>query len=536
MDEQEFGLGSLKGIWRRRWRSSLFVALGILLITAFVAAVMPNWYESQTVLLIEPQTVSERLVESGVPETELNNRLHLLQMQILSRGRLSKVIDDLDVYPELENEMTREGIIDYMREDISVTPLLPDLAQQASAQTGHRNRGEMVINTFVLHFRHRSAQKAADVANRLSRDFIDEHIKERVLMSSDTSQFIDAELANLTRRIGAVEARIKEVKSANPGKLPEDFVANQRLYERATMAMRDAQRELSIATSDESFYRQQALVGIGEMGGHHPALLNPSRRLDVLEVTLAEYGSRGFTEKHPDVIAAREEVSLLRAEISAGAEGEGDMNRASMSARAEEQRAALRAGSARQEIERLMESLASIEARLAATPAVAEQLSALEREHDALLESYQDYSGKRVEASVAAAMESRQKGERFRVLEAAYPEIDAASPNRPLILALGLLLAFAIAGGWLIMAETVDESYHDGRSLQDRLGLPVLAAIPNVMLASDIARRRARDVRQFMMAGVATVAVLLFSVAGNWWVNGAPGPVSEIFESGSASE
>ena len=535
MDEQGLRFGDLRELWNRRWRSSLVVALGVLLMTIFLAAVLPDVYASQTVLLIEPQTVSERLVEAGLPETDLNNRLHLLQMQILSRGQLSRVIDDLEVYPELESEMTREEIVEYMRERIRVSPLLPDLASQARAQSGTRAGREVTINTFVLEYEHRSPQTAADVANRLSRDFIDEHIKERVQFSGDTSEFIDAELAGLTSRIAVVEARIKDVKAANPGTLPEDFGANQRLYERATMALRDAQRELSIATSDEAFYRQQALSGIGDLAPH-PAIMTPSRRLDFLEVQIAQYGSHGFTEKHPDVIAARDEMVRLRVEIARGIEEGGGQNRASMSARAEEQRAALRARSARQEIEQLRAELASIEAKLAATPAVEEQLAALEREHRGVLESYQDYSSKRVEASVAAAMESRQKGERFRVLESAIPALDPVSPNRPVILLIGFLLAVALGAGWALVVEAADESFHDWRSLQDRLELPVLAAIPDVVLASDAGSRRARDARQLVMAAMVSAAVLVVSAAGNWWVNGAPGPIAEFFQIELASE
>jgi len=482
MDEQVFRFEDLKGALTRRGRQACMIGFGVMLLAVFVAAVLPNYYESQTVLLIEPQSVSQNLVDAGAPETDVNNRLHLIQMQILSRGRLSKVIDELDVYPDLADEMTREELIEHMRSQINVAPLLPELESEARAQAGVR-AGDIAINTFVLSFEHRLPQKAADVANRLSRDFIDEHIKERVQVSGDTSEFIDAELAGLTTRIAAVETRIKDVKAANAGHLPEEFDANQRLYERATMALRDAQRELSIANSDEAFYRQQSLSGFGDGGIITSAVITPSRRLDILQVEIAEYLSRGFTEKHPDVIAARGEMARLKEEVDTANADDTTLTAGQQSAKAEENRAALRAQSARAEIERLRKELADIESKLASTPAVAELLSALEREHDALLTSYQEYSGKRVEASVAAAMESRQKGERFRVLEAAYPATEPTSPDRVIILVLGVLLAIAFAAGWALLMEMVDESYHDGRTLQDRMGLPVLAAIPDVVLA-----------------------------------------------------
>ncbi len=58
-----------------------------------------------------------------------------------------------------------------------------------------------------------------------------------------------------------MEARIAEVKDANPGRLPEDLQSNQRLLERAVNLIRDAQSDLAIAESDEAFYKQQVLTG-----------------------------------------------------------------------------------------------------------------------------------------------------------------------------------------------------------------------------------------------------------------------------------
>src|SRR5688572_28265954 len=113
--EQGIQLDDLKRILQRRSTLVVAVATAGVLVAIFVAAILPNQYESRATLLIEPQTISKNLVESNLSETELNSRLHLISMQILSRGRLSKVIDEIDVYPELEGELTREEIIEMMR-------------------------------------------------------------------------------------------------------------------------------------------------------------------------------------------------------------------------------------------------------------------------------------------------------------------------------------------------------------------------------------------------------------------------------------
>lgn len=512
--ERGFEIDDLRGLLRRRGPVMAALLGTTFLLFVLVAGWLPNEYRAATTLLIDPQTISKKLVEPGVPETELNNRLHLLQMQILSRARLSKVIDDLNVYPELEDELTRAEVIEHMREQISLVPLLPEMATEARAQTGIRP-GDIVINTFQLQFQHRSAEVAAEVANRLANSFIEEHLRERTQVSGDTAEFIQEELKRLITEIARVEKQISDVKTANAGTLPEDFDANQRVHERLVDNLRDAQRELSMASSDEAFYHQQALQGGGD--DSYGSFITPRRRLDMLEVQLAEHRSRGFTDKHPDIVATLGEIEQIKADLIAGAEDPNNVSIGQQNARAEQQRAGLRAQEAKQEMERLRQQLQLAEDRLGKTPKVAEQLGSLEREHEHLFDAYQEYSQKRLEAGVAADMESRQKGEKFRVLEQAVPPPDAAAPNRPLLLALGLLLGLALAGAYGLSAEALDVSFHAPRRLQERFGIPVLAAIPEVVFPTDLAARRSRLVRSVALAGVATVAVLAVSYGGYRW-------------------
>ncbi|HEU4429914.1 MAG TPA: GNVR domain-containing protein [Myxococcota bacterium] len=522
--EQGFRLDDLRGLWRRRRVTMLAIGGASVLISLVVAGWIPNSYLAATTLLIEPQSISERLVEPGVPETELNNRLHLLQMQILSRGRLSQVIDEFNVYPELADEMTRAEVIDYMREEIFLVPVLPELATEARARIGAR-ANDITVTTFQLQFAHRSPRIAADVANRLANSFIEEHLRDRTAISGDTREFIQEELRRQSIEIARVEKEIADVKTANSGALPEDFEANQRLHERLMQNLRDVQRELSIAASDEAFYHQQALAGGGTQDLYSMNAMTPRRRVEMLQLQLSEYRSRGFTDKHPDVIAAKDEIAGLEKEIEAGANDPNSYSPIQQNARFEMQRAALRAQSGRKELEDLQQQLQIVEERLAKTPRVAEQLGALEREHEHLFESYQEFSRKRLEAGVAADMESRQKGEKFRVLEQAVAPPEPTSPNRPLIIAVGVLIGLVLAAAYGIATEALDTSFHSPRTLQERLGLPVLAAIPSVVLPSDIAARRRTLVRQIALAGVATVVVIVASGAGYYWqsIRNAPG-------------
>jgi polysaccharide chain length determinant protein (PEP-CTERM system associated) len=517
MEEEGFKLSDIRGILRRRLRVMLAVAGACALLAIFVSAILPNRFVSYTTMLIEPQTISKRLVEPGVEEGELTSRLHLMTMQILSRTRLSKVIDELGLYPELAGEMTREQIIEHMRSQIWVQPVFPELSTELDP-----TKMEFEINTFRLYFRHANAATAAAVANRLSSDFIDEHIRDRVKVSGDTAEFIESELERLAQRLREVEGQIARIKAENAGSLPEDRPNNETMLTRGLDALREAQRNLAEAQGDESFYRQQAVMARSSEGRRGDVVgkaISPALRLQELEMQLGELRSRGFTDKHPDVVMTMAEMEQLRARVDSQDPDSAPASAAEQEARGLAERASARAETERQEVERLQEEINQVHERLARTPLVAEQLDALTREYASLSESFQSYSNKRLEANVAANMERRQKGEQFRVLEAAVPSTDPESPNRILIVAFGVLLGLAMAGGLAVLLEASDSSYHEPRALQSRLGVPVLASIPGILLESDrVAMRRKRFREQLAAATVAGV-MLTASVVGYLVVN-----------------
>jgi len=283
-----------------------------------------------------------------------------------------------------------------------------------------------------------------------------------------------------------------------------------------------AQRGYSEARSDEAFFRSQA-ASAATMASPNDSL-SPVTRLKQLEMQLGEYESKGFTEKHPDMIRTRAEVEVLRERVA-----NGDVNDpaqtsfAQQSAEAEGHRASQRRVAAEEEMQRLENLAAEIQNQLAATPAVAEKLDGLERRYQHLFSSYQDFSNRRLEATVQAQLERRQLGEQFRVLEAAFVAPEPSSPNRPVLMILTLMLSVAVAGALGIVLEATDSSVHTVRQLQKAIQLPVLASIPQIMLESD--RRALR--RQRIRTGVAAVTMVVFALAGGFgsylWVNGGHG-------------
>jgi polysaccharide chain length determinant protein (PEP-CTERM system associated) len=521
-------LSDLAGIVRRRVAVMGGVALAVFLVFYWVAMALPNEYESYATVLVEPQSVAPELVKAGVRESDLNERLHLMTAEILSRPRLSRLIDDLHLYEDESQYLLREEVISMMRDNLRVEPVIPEL------ETG-RFRPEYEINQFQIHFRDDDARVARNVAQALADDFIEEHIDARVKLSQKSLEFVDAERTRLAERIAGVENQIKQVKADNAGKLPEDVPSNQQQLARLGAELADARRRLALARSDETFFRSQSNTARELSVGVDDA--NPERRIQLLELALKDFNARGYTEKHPDVIKSKLELEQVRALVeerrkvaSERDPADAPATFAQQNAEAEAQRAGLRRESEAGEIEQLEGAVARVEARLAETPAVAEQLGALEREYRHLFASYQEFSDKRLNASVQADLERRQLGEQFRVLEQAFEGLGPVSPNRLLIIALGTIFGLALGAAVGVLLEAVDPAVHDAHGLQASLRIPVLASIPQIWLEADRARMRRRRLRA-VFATAAVVGFALVGGAANYvWVNGSPMAVPQAPE------
>ncbi len=535
----DFQLSDLKDMVRRRIPLVLGVALVLSLGGFWLSMSLPNEYESYATILVEPQAVDPDLVEAGVRQSDLNRRLHLMAAQILSRPRLSRIVDELELYQEESKYLQRDEIINVMRDQVRVEPVVPELEQG-----GRGLRRDFVIDQFKLFFRDDDPVQARDVAQRLANDFIEQHIAQRVRTSQKSLEFIEAELTRLSEAIEVVEGKVAEVKSANAGRLPEDAQANQRRLDRVNAELASVRRQAVAAASDEAFFRSQSATARELMDGSSGsnASNSPQSRARSLELLLGEYEARGFTEKHPDMVRVKTELAALRAQLDDEGEEEEPASFAEQNAAAEAERARLRREHAEGEIARLVQQQEEVQRLLNATPEVAEMLDGLEREYRHLFRSYQDFSNRRLEAGVQADLERRQLGEQFRVLEAAFLANEPVSPNRPVIMAIGVLFGIAMGAGIGIVLEAADTSVHSARQLQSSFGLPVLAAIPEIWLEADRLKLRRSRIRTAVATFTVVVVGLAGGIANYWWVNGsvrveqAPAEAEQTAAAGSSEE
>src|SRR4029077_3840008 len=162
-------------------------------------------YRSDTLIMVVPQRVPESVVRSA-QTTSVADRLQAITQQILSRTRLERIIEDLNLYADARKTQIMEDIVEAMRGDIEVQPVKGD--------------------AFRVSFSSRDPRMAMRVTERLASLFIDESLRDREVLAEGTNQFLESQLEDARRQLIDNEKKLENYRREHAGQLPNQLDAN----------------------------------------------------------------------------------------------------------------------------------------------------------------------------------------------------------------------------------------------------------------------------------------------------------------------
>ena len=199
---------------RQRWY--IIIPLGLsFAISVALAIVLPRTYLSTTVIMVEQQKVPEAYVKSSVT-ANINQRLSTIKQQIMSRSLLIGVIEEFDLYSELDPAPSPEQKAELMGNQIMVDV----------------DKGRSSIDAFSISFEGTDPEITRQVTDRLTERFIQENLRVREEFIEGTSDFLDKELEEVKAALIVQEDRIRKFKQKYIGELPEQTGANLRTLDR----------------------------------------------------------------------------------------------------------------------------------------------------------------------------------------------------------------------------------------------------------------------------------------------------------------
>ncbi len=442
-------------LWQRRYYviACLIVAL---IAGAALAFLLPTTYRSTATLLVQSQDLPTTIVDAPVTGA-VDQRVARIRQQVLSRGDLIQLIEQNGLYEKERRSQPLSKIIEKMRHDTTVGALSSDIGQQSGTQNN--------TIAIAISFDYADPAKAQAVLQSFVSKFLSISSEDVEDQANVTVRFLQDQANKLQAQISQMEGQLTALKQRNGAALAGSGVP----------PLIDTGSASAQITSLQNENRQLVLQG------RHPAEGNSA--LAAAEAQLAAAEAQ-YSDRHPDVVAAKERVNQLRKIAQSG----GSDNTI-------QEQIAANNDAIRQLMAKRDETLARANAAMAGqarAPAIMEEAMQLESRTNALRTQYQTISENLLKAQNSARMASEQRAERLSLVEPANLPDHPFSPNRPLLIAaaaaaglgFGLLLALGL--------ELVNRPVRSPRQLE-QLGLPVIGIVPLIK-----SKPRARRFPAFM--------------------------------------
>lgn len=498
-------------------------------IFTFFCAVMystriPNLYQSDMLIAIDPQRVPDDIVRSTVT-MDTDRRLDTLRVKVLSRTNLQRMIETLNLYPEKRKRIPMELVVEEMREDIDIT--LERI----------RVRNQQEASAFHVKYFCESPEVAAAVTQSLGALFVDQNIEDRSAVAGATNRFLETQLAEARTKLEVQERKLEAFRQQHGHELPTQTQANVQSLSSAQLQVqslveamaRDRDRKQMLERLFREAEREPALTSDLPAGpGNTPALGSSARQqLAAARGRLAQLEQR-YKPEHPDILQAQRQVRELEplaAEETRAAEAQDSSTRATVTATAamspneQARRERLRGMAA--EIEsldrqvkfreaeenRVRNEISEYQRRLDAVPRLESDWVKLTRDYDTQQLAYRDLLTKSNGAKVAANLESQDIGERFRIVDPANVPVRPIRSKRLVYNAIGLAAGLIFGIGIAALLELRDKSFWTEAEVLDMLSLTVLATVPYVATVGELEQKRKQ--RLAVSAGGVVCAALM---------------------------
>ena len=488
-------------IVRRKWVVLGFAVAGIA-IAAILCVVLPKSYRSNTLILIENQKIPEDYVK-GIGGANIEQRLTMIQQQVMSRTFLSQIIDEYKLY---QDKVRRAGL----------QPAIETLRKMIKVETiGTPGASGKSVEAITLSFAHEDPTTAMNVTAKLASLFIQENIRSREQLVTGVAVFLEQELHDAKKKLEEKERAISEFKTRYVSELPEQKEANLRTLDRLqtelnttveayhSLTARQSLFEKTVAQYEQYEMMESASSRPMPRMGNQPVQNPLVIRLGELQKQLATLMAT-YKDTYPDVVILKDEIKDLEAQIAEQAqiaerkklsqveERQADHNGGSgrrfdpqlQNLLAQRDEAKLEIVNLKAKEARIIREMKEIEGRVQRTPSREQQLMILLRDYENMQNNYQALMDKRLNAHVAENLEKRQQGEQIRVLDSANLPQKPEKPNRLLIMFLGLIGGGGLGIGLALGVDQLNPTFKRREEVEVLPGMHVLATIPEFFTLS----------------------------------------------------
>jgi polysaccharide chain length determinant protein (PEP-CTERM system associated) len=489
---------SVRGSWRFR-RYALVAAWLFALAGWAVIFALPDLYQANSRVFVDTRTAVKSVVQGLTLDQDVNAQLNLVRQSLLSQPQLEPVAVQVGLVDRRTmNPQQALLALGSMREHI-------ELSVASAGEEGDRDAGSI----YSIQYRDASRARALKVVEILQTNLIENTLGGKKEGSEGAQKFLEVQIRELEKRLRSAEDNLAAFKKTNVGLMPTETGGYFARLQLEIDAVTKTQTALAVATSRRDELARQlrgdmpiaaASGTTGPQQAGQPGSGDSMTRIKETQARLDELLLR-FTDKHPDVVAARENLAQLKARRAAEVEAlkRGDPNAiasSGVSANPVYQSIQLALNQTDVEIASLRRELSGHQTKVAelrnmldTMPQVEAEYARLNRDYDVTKANYTALV-ERLEKSRLGEEASTSGSVRFDVVEPPNADFTPISPKRSLLVFGVLLAAFAVGGGIAYLLHTLRPVFSSAKDLAETTGFVVLGAVSMAWLEPQkIARR-----------------------------------------------
>ena len=490
-DEPEVVRLSWRDQWailvRRRWW--LMGPLFVCGLAGFgITRVWPCLYRSEALILVERQQVPAQYVTPNVT-TDAQDRLQSMTQELLSRTRLTRLIEQFNLYPRERSHMIMDDLVDKMRKEIKIDPV---------KSTGRPDQ----LTAFTISFAAPSPRLAQQVTDQLTSILIEENMADRAQASEGTTNFLENQLEAARKDLDAKEQRQSQFKMEYLGELPEQEQSSLQILNSLEAQLHSTSDATTRAEQDKIYlesvrneYLTAQQKAAAQSSGQASADAG-SETPDTADVALRSLHDQltqleaKYTPQHPDIIRVKKEIEEWES-LKQHMESPSDSESPTPGASANEPKSqalieiesrlkanATEIAGYRKDMADIQQRIGDLQNRLSLTPVREQQLSEVSRGYENARAYYQSLLTKKLESELATNLEKRQQGEHLRVLDSASLPQKPSEPNVTLIAIAGWIVGLGLGIVLLVLRERTLGVLVGEAEVSTCTGLPVLVRIP----------------------------------------------------------
>jgi polysaccharide chain length determinant protein (PEP-CTERM system associated) len=501
----EFILEQIRGVWRFRW-TAMLVAWIVCLVGWLIVLAMPDTYSAWARVYIDTRTRLSQ-VTAGIADSNIASQAEAVREALLGGPQLEKVARlSMPEYATASLEQ-QAVIIDGLRKRLQVESTGAD-----------RNRpADLYTITYTDQDRH----TARRVVDQLLRLFLANALGGSQEGSEQAQQFLTQQIAEYDKKLAAAEGRLADFKRQYAGLVPGATGDYFTRMHGETDALDKDRSALTVAEQKrEELQRQlsseQPLMGSSSRMVSGAAGADTSSAIRETQARLDELLLR-FTDKHPDVIAARRTLEDLkkRQQVEIEAVRHGDQAAIAASGLAANpvyqgiklqlSQADVEVAAARRELADREGKIAELRKMINTAPAVEAEYARLNRDYDVTRGQYQALVERLNRAKLSDKAEATGVV-RFEVVEPPTGRSQPVSPDRIRLILVVLFGGLAAGIGAAYVMHQLRPVFSSVRQLTELTQLPVVGVVSMTWLERHQAQAR-HAVWVYSMAVAVLIAV-----------------------------